>query len=55
VYFDYENDADQSLNISDDQLGRGYANIPRNVIQQLGLSREELPPRIARISARLDF
>jgi hypothetical protein len=41
VYYEYENKDIQSKNISDDQLGRGFANIPKNVIQQLGLKRDE--------------
>jgi carboxypeptidase family protein len=41
VYYEYENKDVQSKNISDDQLGRGFANIPKNVIQQLGLKRDE--------------
>src|SRR6185436_15982597 len=40
VYFEYENDNVQAQNLSEDQLARGYANIPRNVIDQLGLSRD---------------
>ena len=39
LYYEYENDGVQARNISDDQLARGYANIPRNVIDQLGLER----------------
>lgn len=41
VYYEYENKDIQGKNISQDQLERGFANIPRNVIQQLGLSRQE--------------
>jgi hypothetical protein len=41
VYVEYEPDDVQSRNISDDQLSRGYANIPRNVIQQLDLKRRD--------------
>ena len=42
VYYEYENgDFLQSTNLTQDQLNRGYANIPRAVIQQLGLSRAE--------------
>jgi hypothetical protein len=41
VYFEYENKDIQGKNVSADQLGRGYANIPGNVIQQLGLKREQ--------------
>ena len=39
VYFEYENQDVQASNVSEDQLARGYANIPRNVIDQLGLKR----------------
>ena len=39
LYFEYENQDIQSSNVSDDQLARGFANIPRNVIEQLGLER----------------
>ena len=41
VYYEYENQNIQSKNVSSDQLARGYANIPKNVIQQLGLKRNE--------------
>lgn len=42
VYVEYEDDSLlQGKNVSEDQLARGFANIPRNVIQSLGLSREE--------------
>ena len=41
VYYEYENRNIQSNNVSSDQLARGYANIPKNVIQQLGLKRNE--------------
>jgi hypothetical protein len=41
VYYEYENKDIQSKNISDDQLARGFANIPRNVIESLGLKRDE--------------
>jgi hypothetical protein len=41
VYYEYENKNIQGTNVSDDQLARGYANIPRNVIRQLGLKRDE--------------
>ena len=41
IYYEYENQNVQSTNVSDDQLARGYANIPKNVIQQLGLKRDE--------------
>ncbi len=41
VYYEYENSGIQSNNVSQDQLQRGYANIPRNVIQSLGLNRGE--------------
>jgi hypothetical protein len=39
LYYEYENQDIQSSNVSDDQLERGFANIPRNVIDQLGLER----------------
>jgi len=39
VYFEYEHPDVQAGNVSADQLARGYANIPRNVIEQLGLER----------------
>jgi hypothetical protein len=39
VYYEYEHEGIQGRNITDDQLARGYANIPRNVIEQLGLER----------------
>jgi hypothetical protein len=39
VYFEYEHPDVQASNVSDAQLGRGFANIPRNVIDQLGLER----------------
>jgi hypothetical protein len=42
VYYEYEDgDVLQSQNVSQDQLSRGYANIPRSVLQQLGLNRGE--------------
>jgi hypothetical protein len=41
VYYEYENKNIQGTNVSDDQLARGFANIPKNVIQQLGLKRNE--------------
>jgi hypothetical protein len=41
VYYEYENDKAQSKNLTTDQLARGYANLPRNVIQSLGLNRAE--------------
>lgn len=41
LYFEYEHPDVQGTNVSADQLSRGFANLPRNVIQQLGLSREE--------------
>jgi hypothetical protein len=41
VYFEYENRNIQGKNISEDQLARGFANIPKNVIQQLNLKRDE--------------
>ncbi len=42
VYYEYEDgDVLQSTNLTQDQLNRGYANIPRSVIQQLGLKRNE--------------
>ncbi len=41
VYYEYENKDIQSTNVTQDQLSRGYANIPRTVIQQLGLNRAE--------------
>jgi hypothetical protein len=41
LYYEYENKNIQGKNISQDQLGRGYANIPKNVIQSLGLKRDE--------------
>ena len=39
LYYEYENQDIQSQNVSQDQLERGFANIPRSVIQQLGLDR----------------
>jgi hypothetical protein len=39
LYFEYEHPDAQSTNVSDEQLARGFANIPRNVINQLGLER----------------
>ena len=40
VYYEWEDESFlQSQNISQDQLERGYANIPRSVIQSLGLNR----------------
>jgi hypothetical protein len=39
VYFEYEHPDVQGSNVSDNQLARGFANIPRNVIDQLGLDR----------------
>jgi hypothetical protein len=41
LYYEYEHPDIQSKNVSADQLQRGFANIPRNVIQQLGLNRDE--------------
>jgi len=41
LYYEYENDKIQSSNVTDEQLGRGYANLPRNVIQSLGLDRHD--------------
>jgi len=41
LYFEYENQNVQSTNVTDDQLARGFANIPRNVIEQLGLDRSQ--------------
>jgi hypothetical protein len=41
LYYEYENQDIQSKNVSDDQLARGYANLPRAAIQQLGLNRSE--------------
>jgi hypothetical protein len=42
VYYEYENgDFLQSKNITQDQLNRGYANIPKAVIDKLGLKRDE--------------
>lgn len=42
IYYEYEDgDILQSTNVTQDQLNRGYANIPRAVIQQLGLNRGE--------------
>ncbi len=41
LYYEYENQDIQSTNVSADQLGRGFANIPRNVIQDLGLKRDQ--------------
>jgi hypothetical protein len=41
LYYEYENKDIQSSNVTDDQLGRGFANIPGNVIRQLGLDRHE--------------
>jgi hypothetical protein len=40
-YFEYENRNIQGTNVTADQLARGFANIPRNVIQQLGLKRDQ--------------
>ncbi len=41
LYYEYENQDIQGTNVSEDQLARGFANIPRAVIEQLDLSREE--------------
>ena len=41
LYYEYENQNIQSQNLTTDQLARGYANIPKNVIQTLGLNRSE--------------
>ena len=41
VYYEYQNKDIQSKNLTADQLARGYANIPKNVIQSLGLDRSE--------------
>jgi hypothetical protein len=41
LYYEYENKDIQSTNITQGQLDRGFANIPRNVIQQLGLQRDQ--------------
>ncbi len=41
LYYEYENQDIQSTNVSADQLARGFANIPRTVIQQLGLKRDQ--------------
>jgi hypothetical protein len=41
VYYEYENKNIQSSNLTTDQLARGYANLPKNVITSLGLSRAE--------------
>ncbi len=41
VYYEYENQGVQSQNLTTDQLARGYANLPKTVIQSLGLNRAE--------------
>jgi carboxypeptidase family protein len=41
LYFEYENQGIQSQNVAADQLARGFANIPRNVIDSLGLKRAD--------------
>lgn len=41
LYYEYEKDSVQATNVSQDQLQRGFANIPRSVIQSLGLNRAE--------------
>jgi len=41
LYYEYENDSWQSNNLTTDQLNRGYANIPKSVIQSLGLNRAD--------------
>ena len=41
LYYEYENPNIQSTDVSDDQLARGFANIPKNVLTKLGLSRKE--------------
>jgi len=41
VYYEYEDKSWQSRNLTTDQLARGYANLPRNVITSLGLKRAD--------------
>ena len=41
LYYEYENKDIQSNNLTTDQLARGYANLPKAVIQSLGLNRAE--------------
>jgi hypothetical protein len=41
LYYEYENKDIQSKNVTQDQLGRGYANIPKSVLQTLGLKRDQ--------------
>ncbi len=41
LYYEYENRDIQSTNVSQNQLERGYANLPRSAIEQLGLKRDE--------------
>ena len=41
LYYEYENKDIQANNLTTDQLARGYANLPKAVIQTLGLNRAE--------------
>ena len=41
AYYEYENQNLQSQNLTTDQLARGFANLPKSVIQSLGLNRAE--------------
>jgi hypothetical protein len=41
LYYEYEGNHVQSSNVTADQLARGYANLPKNVIQSLGLDRSQ--------------
>ena len=41
IYYEYENADIQASNISNDQLLRGYGNLPKNVITSLGLDRSQ--------------
>jgi hypothetical protein len=41
LYYEYENKDVQATNVSDDQLARGFANLPGSVIKALGLSRQQ--------------
>ncbi|HEX9548711.1 MAG TPA: carboxypeptidase-like regulatory domain-containing protein, partial [Acidimicrobiales bacterium] len=41
LYYEYENKDVQATNVSDEQLARGFANLPGSVIKALGLSRQQ--------------
>jgi hypothetical protein len=41
LYYEYENKGWQSNNLTTGQLARGYANLPKSVIDSLGLKRSE--------------